>query len=266
MTDKTDAQSRLVTLGDSLPKDAKWDDYRAALTAAIEALAAPAAPAEGGQPAGAVGGGARKVNKQLMHWNGIPVFVDGVVGTHPHNWPLIDSAGGATNTESEERARKLYEPDEYEDAFKGRTPQPAGGDGAVAWNDEAAWALAKQAEAAGAERDEDDNGTWWTLRIEHFNALTRPAATVPEQIVIKSGSWVFLADKTNIPPLNSMPVYQTKDGITSSAKLAQTLVEPIRKMNTALTELKADGVYKCCQGTYEACLDALHDVRKAINK
>ena len=41
-----------------------------------------------------------------------------------------------------------------------------------AWNDEAAWALAASAEAAGAERDSDDDGTWWTLRIEHFNALS----------------------------------------------------------------------------------------------
>lgn len=41
----------------------------------------------------------------------------------------------------------------------------------VEWNDEAAWSLAARAEAAGAERDSDDNGTWWTLRIDHFNAL-----------------------------------------------------------------------------------------------
>lgn len=32
------AINRLVTLGDSLPKDAAWDDYRAALQAAIDAL------------------------------------------------------------------------------------------------------------------------------------------------------------------------------------------------------------------------------------
>lgn len=48
---------------------------------------------------------------------------------------------------------------------------------AVAWNDDAAWALARKAEIAGAERDSDDNETWWVLKIEHFNALATPPAT-----------------------------------------------------------------------------------------
>ncbi len=44
--------------------------------------------------------------------------------------------------------------------------------------DEAGWALAKRAEVAGAERDSDDNGTWWTLRIEQFKALAQQPAAV----------------------------------------------------------------------------------------
>lgn len=41
--------------------------------------------------------------------------------------------------------------------------------------DEAAWELAERAEAVGAERDSDDNETWWVLRIEQFRALAAAA-------------------------------------------------------------------------------------------
>ena len=33
----------------------------------------------------------RHVESVMMHWAGIPVFVDGVVTTSPENWPLIDA-------------------------------------------------------------------------------------------------------------------------------------------------------------------------------
>ena len=53
---------------------------------------------------------------------------------------------------------------------------PVGVEGIIA-ADEAAWALAARAEAAGAERDESDNDMWWTLRIDQFKALAQqPAA------------------------------------------------------------------------------------------
>ena len=32
----------------------------------------------------------RRVVNQRMTWNGVPVWVDGVVTTAPENWPLID--------------------------------------------------------------------------------------------------------------------------------------------------------------------------------
>ncbi|MGG6461441.1 hypothetical protein [Solilutibacter silvestris] len=54
----------------------------------------------------------------------------------------------------------------------------------VAWNDNAAWSLVARAEAAGAARDEDDSGTWWTLRLEHFNALAAPPATPAAEEVV----------------------------------------------------------------------------------
>lgn len=39
--------------------------------------------------------------------------------------------------------------------------------------DDAAWALAKRAESFGAERDEDDDSTWWVLRIGQFQDLAQ---------------------------------------------------------------------------------------------
>lgn len=50
-------------------------------------------------------------------------------------------------------------------------PPAAQTDGDALAIDEAAWALAKQAEDAGAARDSDDDATWWTLSIEHFKAI-----------------------------------------------------------------------------------------------
>ena len=68
---------------------------------------------------------------------------------------MINSAGGA---KGEDDARKLYEPDEYADAFNGRTPQPSEGDGAVdyefqVWQNGEHWAggSASTLEAAQAE-------------------------------------------------------------------------------------------------------------------
>jgi hypothetical protein len=65
---------------------------------------------------------------------------------------------------------------------------------AVAWDDDAAWALVKRVEAAGAERDSDDNGTWWTLRIEHFNALTTPPAPSSSAVEGLVSDWMRQAD------------------------------------------------------------------------
>lgn len=61
------------------------------------------------------------------------------------------------------------------EAALAQQPAPIAAAGAE-WNDEAAWSLAARAEASGAERDSDDNGTWWTLRIEHFNAIAQQPA------------------------------------------------------------------------------------------
>jgi hypothetical protein len=69
-------------------------------------------------------------------------------------------------------------------------PTPPAAEPVGEWNDEAAWALAKRAEAAGAERDSDDNGTWWTLRIEHFNAMLAAAPASPPGVDFKIGERV----------------------------------------------------------------------------
>ena len=83
-----------------------------------------------------------------------------------------------------------------------------------AWNDEAAWALAASAEAAGAERDSDDDGTWWTLRIEHFNALSQQPEA--QGVVDEAMAQRFLKALPELYAHDAPPVSAVMLGLTAA--------------------------------------------------
>lgn len=105
---------------------------------------------------------------------------------------------------------------------------PVGVEGIIA-TDEAAWALAARAEAAGAERDSDDNGTWWTLRIEQFKALAQQPAAVDEAMVERAT--MTLLGKS----------HDTAPGIDWRCDRAWTVNKVRKNMHAALTAAQPGG-------------------------